>query len=618
MSNEYVLAMYDVRGKQQFIYRSQYLKEIIGGSWIIRDVFEDYLYVAAKEVRYADAHASDETLRQEPDALYVYEVQQLTIPQEKRKSGKALREDGREAEFVDGIEQFNYQQFVARMDAVPGQYLGEVIYDGGGNFFVLYKNADICRRVTAAFTRRVLENIGTLEVICSYIVGIDPADYNKDQRKLYNVHRYTESQEAPIAPYGTLPIVQVDYLTSMPLTTYRETVGGEAPKAVSKEAGAKYTKYAQGQEAAQRRENARPEGERQIPDEKILDNLLPDEREDSLLAVIYIDGNNMGDKVSKITRKEDGTNASYEECVNGLREFSRKIQHTFIDGRSAGIDQATRNYSRKTYIDDKGRKRALRQVVGSGDEITIITDAHAAYQVACSYLKELADIRNEADPEERWNSCAGISVFHSHAPFADAYRIAEEACETGKRYMKQQAIRAEQEMKDAETRGDKAIAEQKRAEHDAWQNACMLDFHYNQGTIDSSLEDIRRVEGIREESDGARLWTPWMIYGPQAGDTDVEIRDVRTMQEILNRFGRSNTKGLLQAARESRGRLTMEVRRICAHMQPREAAEFESKGYLNYLYAGGDKDAEICDKARMLMIRMIPVYDIWFRKEDER
>ena len=44
-----VLAMYDIRGKQDFIFRTNKLQEIVGGSWIIRDLYKDYLYPAAKE-----------------------------------------------------------------------------------------------------------------------------------------------------------------------------------------------------------------------------------------------------------------------------------------------------------------------------------------------------------------------------------------------------------------------------------------------------------------------------------------------------------------------------------------------------------------------------------------
>ena len=38
-----ILAMYDIRGKQNFIFRKGKLREVIGASWVIRDLFKDYL-----------------------------------------------------------------------------------------------------------------------------------------------------------------------------------------------------------------------------------------------------------------------------------------------------------------------------------------------------------------------------------------------------------------------------------------------------------------------------------------------------------------------------------------------------------------------------------------------
>ena len=48
--DKYILAMYDIRGKQDFIYRCNRIKEIVGGSYIIRDCFDDCLFPAAEAV----------------------------------------------------------------------------------------------------------------------------------------------------------------------------------------------------------------------------------------------------------------------------------------------------------------------------------------------------------------------------------------------------------------------------------------------------------------------------------------------------------------------------------------------------------------------------------------
>ena len=63
----YVLAMYDVRGKQNFIYRSTHIKEIIGGSDIIRTIFQRELYSVAKEYR-----NSEYTGNKDAEAIYAY------------------------------------------------------------------------------------------------------------------------------------------------------------------------------------------------------------------------------------------------------------------------------------------------------------------------------------------------------------------------------------------------------------------------------------------------------------------------------------------------------------------------------------------------------------------
>ena len=41
--------MYDVRGKQEYIFKTNKLKEIVGGSCIIRDCFKEYLFPSAEE-----------------------------------------------------------------------------------------------------------------------------------------------------------------------------------------------------------------------------------------------------------------------------------------------------------------------------------------------------------------------------------------------------------------------------------------------------------------------------------------------------------------------------------------------------------------------------------------
>lgn len=111
--DKYILAMYDIRGKQDFIYRCNRIKEIVGGSYIIRDCFDDCLFPAAEAV----------------------------FGEEQKKSGKIYKRKGifsyRRKHSIDEPDDFTPEHFKKRLEE---GYIGEVIYDGGGNFFVLYRD----------------------------------------------------------------------------------------------------------------------------------------------------------------------------------------------------------------------------------------------------------------------------------------------------------------------------------------------------------------------------------------------------------------------------------------------------------------------------------------------
>ncbi|MBR2842800.1 MAG: hypothetical protein IKF06_05940 [Lachnospiraceae bacterium] len=514
MQDGYVLAMFDIRGKQKYIYNTSKMKEIIAASEIIRDCFKDYLYPAA--IRYRNT-LSTKNRSAEP-AIYNYEEER--------------------------DQTFSFEAFEQRM--MGRQYIGEVVYSGGGNFLVLFQNEEICRNVNKAFSRAVLVGTASLRVLCTFISGIDKEYYHSDphsgrkgdQERLYALHAINEDQEPALQGFGTLPIVQVDRKTSQPLTSLRVVEKDTQPEKITSEAAAKYDKY-----------YYKVNHNQDWYGEKVLDALLEKKGEDSLLAIIYIDGNNMGARVQECLEGKH----TYDECINELRRFSAEIQKVFIDDRMPQIDRM---------LAEKDRNRRL--VVGAGDEITVICNAHDAFCLATEYLKLLP-------LEQHYSSCAGISIFHSHTSFAEAYRIAEECCENGKKRMKEAKVK----------------------------NACFLDFHYCQGAIGVSLEEIRREEGTKGS-------LPWFVCGDEEETSakDYELlTDVEKTVNSLRMFGRSNVKGLLEAARKGGLAFEKEIRRIEAHMEPKKRSEVD----FNWFYSDKSRKAK-------LVADIVRVYDLWFRE----
>lgn len=509
MKDERVLAMYDVRGKQGYIYRSRRIREIVGASCIIRDVFIDYLYPAARQVRNGKKDMGNQ------DAVYQYDRK---IP-----------------------EKFSAEAFEQRME--EGKYIGEVVYDGGGNFLVLYRDKETCIQVNRIFTGNLMKHTYTLKVLCTILEHPDLMQYRSDNRRLYELHQKNDETESVIYPVNSLPMIQVDSFTSRPLSVKRRVPGEKtaAGEKMSLERAAKCDKY---QEMVKRGETS---------GEKILDNIITKKGEESLLAVIYIDGNNMGAQVQACLEGKE----SYEECITELRRFSGEIQKNYVDDRINAINTMLDN----KYSDKSCKMR--RTIVAAGDEMTIICNARDALDVIKAYFEEFP---------EKCSSCAGIAIFHSHAPYADAYRLAEECCESGKIWMKEKGI----------------------------SHACLLDFHYCQGGIGISLEGIRE-----KELQGKGCSRPWILFSHSKERIDefcYSLELVEEMAVLLQRLGRSNVKALLNVALNSPAGLEMELERINAHRVA--PADFTLGGKLNE------------EQKRKLIYDIVLVFDLWFQKEE--
>ena len=518
--NNYCLAMYDVRGKQNYIFRNNHLKEIVGASAMIRDVFSDFLYEEA--IRYKNGY----------DDSFSIESMDTVIYNLSNKKDESVQ-----------IEEFNRDKFVSHMD---NGFLGELIYDGGGNLFVLYKNEDVAKGITKLFSKRVIKETETMKVLCTYIVDVDFNDYKGDRDKLYKKHMLADINNHFEVPSQILPISQVDNITSMPLSERINT--GNNEEKVSYESYAKYRKYY----------SLKSTGKDNVDlfeGEKFLDNLVEKKGEESLLAIVYIDGNNMGFKFSNCIKDK----SSYEDCIKELRLLSSSVQRDCIEKGIAAINDALD----KKYKEKGDFRNERRLVVFAGDEINLILNARDALEAVKAYFDS---IKNS---DSKSSCCAGISIFHSHAPYADAYRIAEECCESGKTRMKELGL----------------------------EEAFYLDFEYNQGAIGLNLDSIR-------EEDGTELLSkPW-IYKDEKNTGDISLELIEKEVSLLNKVARSNVKTLVKAAKTSQNDFDMEIERIKAH----------SSKEIDFLL---DNKIKNNSDLRKIIYDIGIVFDIWFKGEQQ-
>ena len=521
--NNYCLAMYDVRGKQNYIFRNNHLKEIVGASAIIRDVFSDYLCECAKQYRKNKLSIDDNST-----AIF-----NLNNKEEKQE-----------------MKEFNSDKFIDHMK--DDKYVGELIYDGGGNFLLLYKNKEIAEDITYLFTKKVIEETETLKVICTYIENVNFDDFKGDREKLYAKHELISSINNYEVPSRVLPIIQVDNVTSLPLTN---TLIYEQEK-VTYESYAKYKKYYE----LVKEEGKDSENGHLVKGEKFLDKLVENKGKESLLAVVFIDGNNMGQKVQECLKDKK----TYDDCIKELRRFSNEIQDVFID---KGIKEINSKLDEKYNKKNKNEsyKKERRLVVFAADEINFILNARDAYDAVKAYFSAIKKAGNNH------SACAGISIFHSHAPYSDAYRIAEECCESAKARMKELKV----------------------------DNAFYIDFQYNQGVIGLDLDLIRKKDDPNYEDIQKRLCSkPWLDLDSKS---EITTTLVDQMVEELNKISRTNIKTLTQAAKHSQNEFDMEVQRIVAHSENKP--DFSLNNVLT-------KQTQ-----RKLIYDIGIVYDLWFVKK---
>lgn len=473
-----VLALYDLRSKQEYIYRTNRIREISGGSALLSAVYGSFIETAEK------------------------------------KGIKFL--NGKEWQGKD----FSMSTFAASdCDA-------EVIYSGGGNLMVLYKDNEKYISANRIFSRMLLDETWTVAAIaaCIEVSG----DFINDRAKLYRQNALNKNTGNMSVPCSVLPFTQVDMRTYMPIVEKNKY----KQESLSRESVLKLKAY----EAL-----TKPKIEL---NSIYLDDLATEKGKESLLAIIYIDGNNMGAKLMQALGDERG----YDSCINALRRFSEQTDHDFVDEPIKAIEAmltkkqaAGINYAK------------YRKVIAGGDEITLICNARIVPDILDVYFITL-------NSEKSGNfACAGVAIFHSHAPFADVYEIAEQCCESGKK--------------------------QSRFYNS---NANFIDFHYCRAGITNDMETVRD----RQEKDLTSR--PYRVDGKYRGYSYPGFISLAKEVKVI---GRANIKELAASVIKGDSYYRFETERINSrfkiHIEPKD------------------------EKTKKMIFDIAQVYDLWFAGEGE-
>lgn len=495
-----VLAQYTIRSKQEYIFRTNRMVEI------------------------ADA---SENISQSWNILFT----------QADKMGKKLRRVSENIPFC--MEEVKRLFDERKLNGIE-------LFCGGGNDTVLYDSIETYLEVNKAFSRFLLENYPgmiPMAVACEY-----SGDYDKDYANLMKQSDIEKNKMISGQSDFILPFSMMDRTTFQP---YSDIISiAESSVRVTDEAKAK--------------RKAGLKIREQDETVKLLDDLITKKGEESLLAVVHADGNNMGSKISEmLTDKKD-----YDSCVNIMREFTADTAKAF--GKS-GLDamQKCQQQLKEDYKDKYDEKAFFfRKIIADGDDMTFVCNARFVMDYVGAYLEAAQNYNNKGEKEWRYSSCAGICIFHSHYPFARAYSLAEQACESAKKNVHGECIKEE-----------------------SW-----IDFHYIHNGVGGDLDQIREHQGV-----SGCMARPWRI-GTKANTDRKDYSTLQILADIMKENGvsRSDIKTIGSELEDSYSYGKFELNRVYGHHRN---LQNEIKEKLKI-----DKEEDLLP----IIYDLSEVYDLWF------
>lgn len=394
--NKPVLALYDLRGIQSFIFRTNRLREIIGASQIIKTLLEGALSDFAKDCK----------------------EKGLTVVTDWQNQPFAYLKDGR---------------------------AGEVLYSGGGNTVVLWRDADIAKSAGRSMSRYVLEH--AYSVGLSYATTPVTGNFKADYARLCANLDIVKNLQSNALPLPGVPFSVTEEGTGLPAIRRRESAR------ISKETALKL---------AASKESYKDSTPRYTLE---IDRITGADGK-NFVAVVHVDGNSMGAMIRSCM--EDS--ADYEKAVSTMRTLSSRITSSFTDALNAA-------FNRQAEALKKENDLPFRSVICAGDDITFICRADLAFPLTEALLAQIKehgmrDKDGEVDPEFTFSACAGMAFVRAHYPFSRAYDLAEELC---------------------------GAAKSKAREESPEKPGSFLDFHIVQSGASGSLKAIRKREYVSAE-----------------------------------------------------------------------------------------------------------------------
>lgn len=369
----------------------------------------------------------------------------------------------------------------------------ELIYVGGGNTLILFKDKDNALDFTKRYTRFLLANAPGLFVVVAHseeftISDNDNCIIRKQHEKGMKLIAEKKSNRKLSTPLLGMAVTAKCTSTGgvASFDPVKAAQGNEEEETLREKCGYSYVsaetlmklKYVQDANARLKSELLEKNetllasgikcGEKwdslksvfnlEVPYE--LDNLGRSEGEASYIAVVHTDGNGMGKRVEAVGKKA----MTSREWITIMRSFSKEINDANLNALKATLahlleriqERPDKKGNKKLVVDGghgeefelsrgkigKGKRECaflpFRPLIFGGEDVAFVCDGRIALALTAYYLEKIEEQKLSdpnvltIDKKSPMYARAGIAIVKSHHPFARAYSLAEDLAKSAK------------------------------------------------------------------------------------------------------------------------------------------------------------------------------------------
>lgn len=328
-----------------------------------------------------------------------------------------------------------------------------VLYAGGGNFVATVETEEEAKQFIRKLSQKALCEAPGLQLVITCRKRGEKESLATAVAETFKQLRAEKLGRVYKEPLLGVSVTTMCRSTAFPAVGMTEAVNND-PTSVYPAAAEILAKLGAAHKAAGKRlSQAFP-----LPDGFVyprdFDDMGREKGEQSHIAVVHADGNGIGKLFDAIAKQYLGheNDDLYAEKIKSLSEkikqASRAAMQATIDALCARICQdepnnkdaiRQRNCQGEMIAEVILKKEGdtvylpFRPLVFGGDDVTFVCDGRLGISLAVEYLQQF-EAATESIVGNKLTACAGIAIVRSHYPFARAYGLADELCNSAKRY----------------------------------------------------------------------------------------------------------------------------------------------------------------------------------------